>query len=152
MTYQLDPVKFIQASRTKEFYDNKGVQSPAFTGIAAKSKKKEDIGGFTSLGSATDFGNQEGKKALYGSGFKQVADDVSMLTKMEAADTGLAVAEEQRKAYERMQAKQRAACQKSKKRGLIGSLVGVGIGVATGNPAIAISSGLGGLNSMTASC
>jgi hypothetical protein len=152
MAYQLDPVKFIQASRTKEFYDNKGVQSPAFSGIAAQTKKKEDIGGFKSLGSVTDFGNKEGKKALYKSGFTQIADDVGMLAKMEAADTGLAVAEEQRKAYERMQAKQRAACQKSKKRGLIGSLVGVGIGVATGNPAVAISSGLGGLNSLTASC
>jgi len=149
----IDPIALLAESRQAEARDSAtgSFSKPAFS-TARKTYNKEDDFGLGDFSSASDIMGVEGKKALYGEGFQQVGDAVDMITQMNAADTGVMKAEAARKQYEKQLALQRAACQSNKKKGLISSVIGVGIGVATGNPAIAIQSGLGGLGSLTAKC
>tara|TARA_B100001250_G_scaffold53249_2_gene41411 strand:+ start:6494 stop:6985 length:492 start_codon:yes stop_codon:yes gene_type:complete len=148
----IDPIELLASSRRSEASDTSSAfRRPSFS-TAMKAYNKKDDFGLGDFSPASNIMGVEGKKALYGDKFNEITDAVDTITMMNAADTGVMKAEEARKQYERQQALQRAACKSNKKKGLFGSLVGVGIGLATGNPAIAISSGLGGLNSLTASC
>jgi len=148
----IDPVQMLGDSWKTEARDTSSAfTKPIFTEAKKAYTKKDDfgLGGFSP---ASNIMGVEGKKALYGDKFNEIVDAVDTITMMNAADTGVMKAEEARKQYEKQLALQRAACQSNKKKGLISSVIGVGIGVATGNPAIAIQSGLGGLGSLTAKC
>ena len=148
----IDPVQMLGDSWKTEARDTSSAFTKPIFATAKKAYSKGDDFGLGEFSPASDIMGVEGKKALYGDKFDEIGDAVDTITMMNAADTGVMKAEEAKKQYERQLALQRAACKSNKKKGLFGSLVGVGIGIATGNPAIAISSGLGGLNSLTASC
>jgi len=148
----IDPVKMLGDSWKTEARDTSSTFSKPMFSTAKKAYNKEDDFGLGDFSPASDIMGVEGKKALYGEKFNEIGDAVDTITMMNAADTGVMKAESARKQYEKQLALQRAACQSNKKKGLFGSLVGVGIGLATGNPAIAIQSGLGGLGSLTAKC
>ena len=153
MAYQLDPVKWLAAKRQRDAFDTSGTISPFTKGAfpTAIMKNKEDTGSTKGLGSIDDFKSVQGKKALYGDKFNEIGDTVNMFTSMDDADAVLSIAQENKKYQDALMAKQRAACKSNKKKGLFGSIITGGIGIATGNPAL-IASGAAGALGSTGGC
>ena len=150
MTYQLDPVKWLAARERRDAFQDSGTITP-FTKAAfptATLKNREDTGSTKGLGSIDDFKSVQGKKALYGDKFNEIGDTVNMFTSMDNADAVLSMAQENKKYQDALMAKQRAACKSSKRKGLFGSIITGGIGIATGNPALIASGASGALGSM----
>tara|TARA_E500000081_G_scaffold8028_1_gene9523 strand:+ start:560 stop:1021 length:462 start_codon:yes stop_codon:yes gene_type:complete len=150
MAYQLDPVKWLAAKRQRDAFDSAGTISPFTKGAfpTAVMKNREDTGSTKGLGSISDFKSVEGKKALYGDKFNEIGDTVNMFKSMDDADAVLGIAQENKKYQDALMAKQRAACKSNKKKGLFGSIITGGIGIATGNPALIASGASGALGSM----
>ena len=150
MAYQLDPVKWLAAKRQRDAFDSAGTISPFTKGAfpTAIMKNKEDTGSTKGLGSIDDFKSVQGKKALYGDKFNEIGDTVNMFTSMDNADAVLSIAQENKKYQDALMAKQRAACKSNKRKGLFGSIITGGIGIATGNPALIASGASGALGSM----
>tara|TARA_R100000742_G_C4190494_1_gene22744 strand:- start:16 stop:477 length:462 start_codon:yes stop_codon:yes gene_type:complete len=150
MAYQLDPVKWLAAKRQRDAFDSSGTISPFTKGAfpTAVMKNRENIGSTQGLGSIGDFKSVEGKTALYGDKFNEVGDTVNMFMDMDKGSTELAKAQEYKKYADAMEAKQRAACKRSKQKGLIGSVITGTIGIATGNPMLIASGASGALGSM----
>ena len=151
MAYQLDPVKFLSI-RGLDPYGAPKTSTPAFTGATAKKYKNKDISSTEGFGSFGDISSNEAKKELYGGKFDEMGSDMNMLISMDNADTELGKAQEFKKYQEAMEAKQRAACKSSKKKGLFGSLITGGIGLATGNPQLIAAGATGAIGSMGSSC
>jgi hypothetical protein len=150
MTYQLDPVKWLAARERRDAFQDSGTITP-FTKAAfptATLKNREDTGSTKGLGSIDDFKSVQGKKALYGDKFNEIGDTVNMFTSMDDADAVLSIAQENKKYQDALMAKQRAACKSNKRKGLFGSIITGGIGIATGNPALIASGASGALGSM----
>ena len=150
MTYQLDPVKWLAAKKQRDAFQDSGTITP-FTKAAfptATLKNREDTGSTKGLGSIDDFKSVQGKKALYGDKFNEIGNTVNMFTSMDDADALLSMAQENKKYQDALMAKQRAACKSNKKKGLFGSIITGGIGIATGNPALIASGASGALGSM----
>ncbi len=150
MTYQLDPVKWLAARERRDAFQDSGTITP-FTKAAfptATLKNREDTGSTKGLGSIDDFKSVQGKKALYGDKFNEIGDTVNMFTSMDNADAVLSMAQENKKYQDSLMAKQRAACKSNKRKGLFGSIITGGIGIATGNPALIASGASGALGSM----
>jgi hypothetical protein len=150
MTYQLDPVKWLAARERRDAFQDSGTITP-FTKAAfptATLKNREDTGSTKGLGSIDDFKSVQGKKALYGDKFNEIGDTVNMFTSMDNADAVLSMAQENKKYQDALMAKQRAACKSNKRKGLFGSIITGGIGIATGNPALIASGASGALGSM----
>ena len=150
MAYQLDPVKWLAARKQRDAFQDSGTITP-FTKAAfptATLKNREDTGSTKGLGSIDDFKSVQGKKALYGDKFNEIGDTVNMFTSMDDADTLLSMAQENKKYQDALMAKQRAACKSNKRKGLFGSIITGGIGIATGNPALIASGASGALGSM----
>ena len=149
----IDPIALLADSRKTEARDaTSGSFSKPIFATAKKAYNKEDDFGFGDFSSASDIMGAEGKKALYADEFQKIGDTVGVIDMMNQADTGVMKAQAAKSQYEKQLALQRAACQSNKKKGLFGSLAGIGIGLATGNPAIAIQSGIGGLGALTSKC
>jgi len=150
MAYQLDPVKWLAAKRQRDAFDTSGTISPFTKGAfpTAIMKNKEDTGSTKGLGSTDDFKSVQGKKALYGDKFNEIGDTVNMFSSMDNADAVLSMAQENKKYQDALMAKQRAACKSNKRKGLFGSIITGGIGIATGNPALIASGATGALGSM----
>ena len=150
MTYQLDPVKWLAARQKRDAFDSAGTISPFTKGAfpTAVMKNREDTGSTKGLGSFGDISGTEGKKTLYGGKFDEMGDTVNMFTSMDDADTVYAMAVENKKYQDALMAKQRAACKSNKRKGLFGSIITGGIGIATGNPALIASGATGALGSM----
>ena len=150
MTYQLDPVKWLAARERRDAFQDSGTITP-WTKAAfptATLKNREDTGSTKGLGSIDDFKSVQGKKALYGDKFNEIGDTVNMFTSMDNADAVLSMAQENKKYQDALMAKQRAACKSNKRKGLFGSIITGGIGIATGNPALIASGASGALGSM----
>ena len=149
--FQLDPVlwrenykKRMNQEETKSSFDTFANPTPSFS--SAKSKNKEG-----SIGAEAPQGfelSKGAKKEIYGRGFDNMADSVSMLSTMEQGDTIYRLAEENKKYQDALQAKQRAACRSNKKKGLVGSLITAGVGAATGNWLGAAQGAMGAVNSL----
>jgi len=150
MAYQLDPVKWLAAKKQRDAFDSAGTISPFTKGAfpTAVMKNREDTGSTKGLGSFGDISGTEGKKTLYGGKFDEMGDTVNMFTSMDDADTVYAMAVENKKYQDALMAKQRAACKSNKRKGLFGSIITGGIGIATGNPALIASGATGALGSM----
>ena len=150
MAYQLDPVKWLAAKRQRDAFDSSGTISPFTKGAfpTAIMKNKEDTGSTKGLGSFGDISGTEGKKTLYGGKFDEIGDTVNMFTSMDDADAVLSIAQENKKYQDALMAKQRAACKSNKKKGLFGSIITGGIGIATGNPMLIAQGASGALGSM----
>jgi len=150
MAYQLDPVKWLAAKKQRDAFDSAGTISPFTKGAfpTAVMKNREDTGSTKGLGSFGDISGTEGKATLYGGKFDEMGDTVNMFTSMDDADTVYAMAVENKKYQDALMAKQRAACKSNKKKGLFGSIITGGIGIATGNPALIASGATGALGSM----
>jgi len=150
MTYQLDPVKWLAARKQRDAFDSAGTISPFTKGAfpTAVMKNREDTGSTKGLGSFGDISGTEGKKTLYGGKFDEMGDTVNMFTSMDDADTVYAMAVENKKYQDALLAKQRAACKSNKKKGLFGSIITGGIGIATGNPMLIAQGASGALGSM----
>jgi len=150
MTYQLDPVKWLAAKKQRDAFQDSGTITP-FTKAAfptATLKNREDTGSTKGLGSFGDISGTEGKATLYGGKFDEIGDTVNMFTSMDDADTVLSMAQENKKYQDALLAKQRAACKSSKKKGLIGSVITGGIGLATSNPMLIAQGASGVVGSM----
>lgn len=149
--FQLDPVlwrenykKRMNQEETKSSFDTFANPTPSFS--SAKSKNKEGL-----IGAQAPQGfelSKGAKKELYGRGFDNMADSVSMLSTMEQGDTIYRLAEENKKYQDALQAKQRAACRSNKKKGLVSSLITAGVGAATGNWLGAAQGAMGAVNSL----
>ena len=100
------------------------------------------------LGTFGDISGTEGKATMFGGKFDEMGDTVNMFMDMDKGSTELAKAQEFKKYADAMEAKQRAACKRSKQKGLIGSVITGGIGIATGNPMLIASGASGALGSM----
>ena len=153
MAYQLDPVKWLAAREKRDAFQDSGTITP-FTKAAfptATLKNREDTGSTKGLGSFGDISGTEGKKTLFGGKFDEIGDTVNMFTSMDDADAVLSIAQENKKYQDALMAKQRAACKSNKKKGLFGSIITGGIGIATGNPAL-IASGAAGALGSTGGC
>ncbi len=150
MAYQLDPVKWLATKRQRDAFDSGGTISPFTKGAfpTAIMKNKEDTGSTKGLGSFGDVSGTEGKKTLFGGKFDEIGDTVNMFTSMDDADTVYQMAVENKKYQDALMAKQRAACKSNKRKGLFGSIITGGIGIATGNPALIASGASGALGSM----
>ena len=150
MAYQLDPVKWLAAKRQRDAFDSSGTISPFTKGAfpTAIMKNKEDTGSTKGLGSFGDVSGTEGKTTLYGGKFDEIGDTVNMFTSMDDADAVLSMAQENKKYQDALMAKQRAACKSNKKKGLFGSIITGGIGIATGNPMLIAQGASGALGSM----
>ena len=150
MAYQLDPVKWLAAKKQRDAFDSAGTISPFTKGAfpTAVMKNREDTGSTKGLGSFGDISGTEGKKTLYGGKFDEMGDTVNMFTSMDDADTVYAMAVENKKYQDALLAKQRAACKSNKKKGLFGSIITGGIGIATGNPMLIAQGASGALGSM----
>ena len=150
MAYQLDPVKWLAAKRQRDAFDSAGTISPFTKGAfpTAVMKNREDTGSTKGLGSFGDISGSEGKKTLFGGKFDEIGDTVNMFTSMDDADAVLSIAQENKKYQDALMAKQRAACKSNKRKGLFGSIITGGIGIATGNPALIASGATGALGSM----
>ena len=150
MAYQLDPVKWLAAKRQRDAFDSSGTISPFTKGAfpTAIMKNKEDTGSTKGLGSFGDISGTEGKKTLYGGKFDEIGDTVNMFTSMDDADAVLSMAQENKKYQDALMAKQRAACKSNKRKGLFGSIITGGIGIATGNPMLIAQGASGALGSM----
>ena len=150
MAYQLDPVKWLAAKRQRDAFDSSGTISPFTKGAfpTAIMKNKEDTGSTKGLGSFGDISGTEGKKTLYGGKFDEIGDTVNMFTSMDDADAVLSIAQENKKYQDALMAKQRAACKSNKRKGLFGSIITGGIGIATGNPMLIAQGASGALGSM----
>ena len=150
MAYQLDPVKWLAAKRQRDAFDSSGTISPFTKGAfpTAIMKNKEDTGSTKGLGSFGDVSGTEGKTTLYGGKFDEIGDTVNMFTSMDDADAVLSIAQENKKYQDALMAKQRAACKSNKKKGLFGSIITDGIGIATGNPMLIAQGASGALGSM----
>ena len=150
MAYQLDPVKWLAAKRQRDAFDSSGTISPFTKGAfpTAIMKNKEDTWSTKGLGSFGDVSGTEGKKTLYGGKFDEIGDTVNMFTSMDDADAVLSMAQENKKYQDALMAKQRAACKRNKKKGLFGSIITGGIGIATGNPMLIAQGASGALGSM----
>ena len=149
--FQLDPVlwrenykKRMNQEETKSSFDTFANPTPSFA--SAKSKNKEGL-----IGAEAPQGfelSKGAKKEIYGRGFDNMADSVSMLSTMEQGDTIYRLAEENKKYQDALQAKQRAACRSNKKKGLVSSLITAGVGAATGNWLGAAQGAMGAVNSL----
>ena len=150
MAYQLDPVKWLAAKRQRDAFDSSGTISPFTKGAfpTAIMKNKEDTGSTKGLGSFGDVSGTEGKTTLYGGKFDEIGDTVNMFTSMDDADAVLSMAQENKKYQDALMAKQRAACKSNKRKGLFGSIITGGIGIATGNPMLIAQGASGALGSM----
>ena len=150
MAYQLDPVKWLAAKRQRDAFDSAGTISPFTKGAfpTAVMKNREDTGSTKGLGSFGDISGSEGKKTLFGGKFDEIGDTVNMFTSMDNADAVLSMAQENKKYQDALMAKQRAACKSNKKKGLFGSIITGGIGIATGNPMLIAQGASGALGSM----
>ena len=150
MAYQLDPVKWLAAKRQRDAFDSSGTISPFTKGAfpTAIMKNKEDTGSTKGLGSFGDVSGTEGKTTLYGGKFDEIGDTVNMFTSMDDADAVLSIAQENKKYQDALMAKQRAACKSNKRKGLFGSIITGGIGIATGNPMLIAQGASGALGSM----
>ena len=150
MAYQLDPVKWLAAKRQRNAFDSAGTISPFTKGAfpTAVMKNREDTGSTKGLGSFGDISGSEGKKTLFGGKFDEIGDTVNMFTSMDDADAVLSIAQENKKYQDALMAKQRAACKSNKKKGLFGSIITGGIGIATGNPMLIAQGASGALGSM----
>ena len=150
MTYQLDPVKWLPARERRDAFQDSGTITP-FTKAAfptATLKNREDTGSTKGLGSIDDFKSVQGKKSLYGDKLNEIGDTVNMFTSMDNADAVLSMAQENIKYQDALMAIQRAACKSNKRQGLFGSIIGIGAGLVTSNPAMAIQGGIGAVNSL----
>ena len=150
MAYQLDPVKWLAAKKQRDAFQDSGTITP-WTKAAfptATLKNREDTGSTKGLGTFGDISGTEGKKTLYGGKFDEIGDTVNMFTSMDNADTVYQMAVENKKYQDALLAKQRAACKRSKKKGLFGSIITGGIGIATGNPMLIAQGASGALGSM----
>ena len=150
MAYQLDPVKWLAARKQRDAFDSAGTISPFTKGAfpTAMMKNREDTGSTQGLGSFGDVSGTEGKKTLYGGKFDEIGDTVNMFTSMDNADAVLSMAQENKKYQDALMAKQRAACKSNKRKGLFGSIITGGIGIATGNPMLMAQGASGALGSM----
>ena len=150
MAYQLDPVKWLAAKRQRDAFDSTGTISPFTKGAfpTAVMKNREDTGSTKGLGSFGDISGTEGKKTLYGGKFDEIGDTVNMFTSMDDADAVYQMAVENKKYQDALMAKQRAACKSNKRKGLFGSIITGGIGIATGNPMLIAQGASGALGSM----
>ena len=150
MAYQLDPVKWLAAKRQRDAFDSSGTISPFTKGAfpTAVMKNREDTGSTKGLGTFGDISGTEGKATMFGGKFDEMGDTVNMFMDMDKGSTELAKAQEFKKYADAMEAKQRAACKRSKQKGLIGSVITGGIGIATGNPMLIASGASGALGSM----
>tara|TARA_R100000655_G_scaffold7503_1_gene20135 strand:- start:1501 stop:1962 length:462 start_codon:yes stop_codon:yes gene_type:complete len=150
MAYQLDPVKWLAAKRQRDAFDSAGTISPFTKGAfpTAVMKNREDTGSTKGLGSFGDISGSEGKKTLFGGKFDEIGDTVNMFTSMDDTDAVLSIAQENKKYQDALMAKQRAACKSNKKKGLFGSIITGGIGIATGNPMLIAQGASGALGSM----
>ena len=153
MAYQLDPVKWLAAKRQRDAFDSGGTISPFTKGAfpTAVMKNREDTSSTKSLGSLSDVSGTAGKKTMFGDKFKEIGDTANMFKSMDDADAVLSIAQENKKYQDALMAKQRAACKSNKKKGLFGSIITGGIGIATGNPAL-IASGAAGALGSTGGC
>ena len=149
----IDPIALLAESKKDAAMTNKPSLAGAFGSgafpTAMGKYKTDDFGG--DFSSASGLMGVEGKKALYGDQFNEIGDTVDTITMMNEADTGVYIAQAKKDQYDAMMAKQRAACKSSKKKGLIGSLITGGIGIATSNPAL-IASGAAGAIGSTGGC
>ena len=85
---------------------------------------------------------------MYGDKFNEIGDAVNTINMMNQADTGVYIAQAKKNQLDAMMAKQRAACKSNKKKGLFGSIITGGIGIATGNPMLIAQGASGALGSM----
>tara|TARA_Y100001973_G_C5168338_1_gene317517 strand:+ start:741 stop:1202 length:462 start_codon:yes stop_codon:yes gene_type:complete len=150
MAYQLDPVKWLAARKQRDAFDSAGTISPFTKGAfpTALMKNREKTGSTKGLGSFGDVSGTEGKTTLYGGKFEEIGDTVNMFTSMDDADTVYQMAVENKKYQDALMAKQRAACKSNKRKGLFGSIITGGIGIATGNPTLIAQGASGALGSM----
>jgi hypothetical protein len=147
----IDPIQLLADSRKSEALDtSSSFSKPTFT-TARKAYNKKDDFGLGDFASASDIMQTKGKTALYGDKFNEIGDVVNTINMMNEADTGVYIAQAKKNQLDAMMAKQRAACKSSKKKGLFGSLITGGIGLATGNPAL-IASGAAGALGSTGGC
>ncbi len=144
----IDPIKLLADSRKSEAWDTSSSFSKPMFATAKKAYNKEDDFGLSDFASASDIMQTKGKEVMYGDKFNEIGDAVNTINMMNQADTGVYIAQKKQDQYEAMLAKQRAACKSSKKKGLFGSLITGGIGIATGNPALIASGASGALGSM----
>ncbi len=146
MAYQLDPVKWLAAKRQRDAFDSSGTISPFTKGAfpTAVMKNREDTGSTKGLGTFGDVSGVEGKKTMFGGKFDEMGDTVNMFMDMDKGSTELAKAQEFKKYADAMEAKERAACNSSKKKKLIGSVITGGIGIFTQNPQM-IAAGASGV-------
>ena len=144
----IDPIKLLADSRRSEASDTSSAFSKPIFATAKKAYNKEDDFGLGDFAPASSIMQTKGKEALYGEHFGQIGDAVQAITDMNKADTGVYIAQAKKNQIDAMMAKQRAACQSNKKKGLIGGLITGGIGLATGNPMLIASGASGALGSM----
>ena len=144
----IDPIKLLADSRKSEAWDTSSSFSKPMFATAKKAYNKEDDFGLGDFALASGIMQTKGKTALYGEHFGQIGDAVQAITDMNKADTGVYIAQAKKNQLDAMMAKQRAACQSNKKKGLIGGLITGGIGLATGNPMLIASGASGALGSM----
>lgn len=144
----IDPIKLLADSRKSEAWDTSSSFSKPMFATAKKAYNKEDDFGLGDFSPASSIMQSKGKEVMYGDKFNEIGATVNAINDMNRADTGVYIAQAKKNQLDAMMAKQRAACKSSKKKGLFGSLITGGIGIATGNPALIASGASGALGSM----
>tara|TARA_B100000965_G_scaffold338337_1_gene305504 strand:+ start:740 stop:1219 length:480 start_codon:yes stop_codon:yes gene_type:complete len=151
----ISPAKWLEAKERARAVNNEGKSTitPFTKGMFPTAKKKHVENTKKDLETSfSDISSKEGQTALYGDQFDSLGDNVKMLSGIKKADTELAIAEEGKKYQEALEAKQRAACKRSKSKGLIGSIGTFAIGAATANPALMIQGGVSAAGNLGSSC
>ena len=144
----IDPIQLLADSRKSEAWDTSSSFSKPKFATARKAYNKEDDFGLGDFAPASDIMQTKGKTALYGDKFNEIGDTVNTINMMNQADTGVYIAQKKKDQYEAMLRAQEAACKSNKKKGLFGSIITGGIGIATGNPMLIAQGASGALGSM----
>ena len=147
----ISPAKWLEAKQRSRAVsgEDKSTITPFTKGMFPTAKKKHVDNTKKGLETSfSDVSSKEGQTALFGDQFSSLGDSVDMLSGIKKADTELAKAEEGKKYQEALEAKQRAACKRSKSKGLLGGLITGGIGLATGNPMLIASGASSAVGSM----
>ena len=148
MAFEITPEKFLEQTmrRNADLGSQTGTQDFNFGGgelfSTAKRKSREDDQSslFSDIG-GNNLGSDIGTKSL----FEQPIDEIENTVKTIGLQDQLEVAKygAQKKADEqkRIEALQRAQCQKKKRSGFLGSIGAIAGGIATGNYGAAIAGG-----------